>query len=129
MPGHARRTDDRVSGESHRPARPAMSARIRASQSAKMEPTVEYPLVVAQGLYAQGQLGRAWVDAEAALPEGWVIDGLRRLYDFGIDTGQFVARATRPPGDGESMPLRTGTGPTPVEALRALAASEEPHGA
>ena len=71
----------------------------------------------------------AWRECEAALPEGWVIDGLRRIYDFGMDTGKFVARATQPESVGPTyiasptMPLMQGTGHTPEGALDALIAA------
>lgn len=71
-------------------------------------------------------LGAEWRAVETALPEGWVVDGLRRLYDNGHDGRRFVARAVRPTpigerDDGWVLPLRFGIGPTPTAALRALA--------
>lgn len=71
-------------------------------------------------------LDAAWQRAEAALPEGWVVDGVRRLYDEGHDGRRFVARAVQPIPDednpeGNSMALVIGNGPTPAAALNALA--------
>ena len=68
-------------------------------------------------------LDAAWADLEAALPEGWVVDGVRLLYDDGVPIGQWVARACLPEGAMHSqIPLVADCGPTPAAALRALAA-------
>jgi hypothetical protein len=74
-------------------------------------------------------LDTAWAEAEAALPEGFVVDGLRRLYVDGEPTNEWIARATDPPhrtnldATRADMPKVVGQGPTPVAALRALTAS------
>lgn len=72
----------------------------------------------------------AWAEAEAALPEGWVIRRLERPY--ADDGWEVVAGVPEPPGDrdygygpGEGdggWGPELADGPTPAGALRALAA-------
>jgi hypothetical protein len=70
-------------------------------------------------------LGAAWREAEAALPEGWVIDGLARIYAAGTDANgsdvdAWSARAYyHGPRGG---PVQVAVKETPAAALRALAA-------
>jgi len=63
-------------------------------------------------------LDAAWAEAEAALPEGWRLDGLNPgiVSDRGVRTPGWVARAW---GSGETIWVRA---TTPAAALRALAA-------
>lgn len=62
------------------------------------------------------ELGRAWADAEAALPEGWELE----LTRFGA--GDYTATAAVQPTEQRSAYLSL-DGPTPAAALEALAAA------
>jgi hypothetical protein len=55
----------------------------------------------------------AWAEAEAALPEGWAIEGI-----YGDNRDDWTATAWNEP----HAEYDRGHGPTPVAALRALAA-------
>jgi hypothetical protein len=59
-------------------------------------------------------LDEAWKEAEAALPEGWVIRAVERHWP---PEGSWMAWAHR------YNIVRSGTGPTPAAALQELAAS------
>jgi hypothetical protein len=78
---------------------------------------------------AERTLDEAWAECEALLPEGWVLDGLRRLYDGGMPSDHWVARAVHPvevEWDGVDIgtcPREQIEGPTPIAALDALAAA------
>jgi hypothetical protein len=84
---------------------------------------------------ASGELDAAWAEAEAALPEGWIVFGVAKGYE--TDDGwapedEWRATAVRPEpdqfrSDGRAVSVETitaeqGKGETPAAALRALAA-------
>jgi hypothetical protein len=77
-------------------------------------------------------LDEAWAAAEAALPEGWVMDGVRAEYDR-REIVSWVARAVEP-GNPDldatglhygRIPLIVGRGRTPRAALLALSEAKD----
>ena len=65
-------------------------------------------------------LDAAWAEAEAALPEGWLVMNLNRWWEETSSpaNGWWGAVASKA-GNGQAL---VGSGPTPAAALRALAA-------
>ena len=63
-------------------------------------------------------LSEAWAEAEAALPEGWVIWGLQRFAGADPAKDVFSVWANRWERGAKGA---SGSGPTPAAALRALA--------
>ena len=62
-------------------------------------------------------LDAAWAEAEAALPEGWVLQGITpSRAEWEALASSWTARA------GDKQDWQAGAGPTPAAALRALAA-------
>lgn len=79
-------------------------------------------------LAAAIELGLAWAEAEAALPEGFVVaEVTKRWYDGDCGTAswkdewQALAGGTQDRWDGDFAYGESATGPTPAAALRALA--------
>ena len=71
---------------------------------------------------APDSLDAAWSEAEAALPEGYVIESVSRQRSWwGVDEKAWTAEAAEQ-ADGGDWPAIFGDGDTPAAALRALAA-------
>ena len=67
-----------------------------------------------ESIKAQFELGAAWAEAEAALPEYWYIRSLMLSHPYSAPTWEVVAADQRR--------IITAQGPIPAAALRALAA-------
>jgi hypothetical protein len=67
-----------------------------------------------------GDLEEAWAEAEAALPDEWMMDELTRLHGAGFKADAWIAKAIF--RDHNAGPLLIAVGPTPAGALHALAA-------
>ncbi len=84
-------------------------------------------LIKAELATANDSLDAAWQEAEAALPEGWVVEGTRRVLMAGLPKMQrwgATACPLTPKGRNWRGIYETqyADGPTPAAALRALAA-------
>ena len=72
-------------------------------------------------LLDEGDLGRAWAEAEAALPEGWAIDGLYRVVARTSLEREWEVIVHEDDWQG-AEDNHHARGATPTAALRALAA-------
>lgn len=75
-------------------------------------------------LIEMARLGEAWQAAEEALPEGWLLDGVRLagIAPSQIKAGWEAAAIGKWDRSSRSRPAEYGYGPTPAAALQALAA-------